>query len=163
MKNKHIEREGSWHLTLARAVKKCTKSVGRGIGPARQSGTVDLDAIVSLDLPWRSTDNNFPVGLKSVFIAGTPFLTREIELSLALATHVFLDPKAKVVKWRLPYRRLIPPLGILAPLRQGQLLTVVMMMMMGRCRAPLGLRLRFWQVVSGVSVLRLDIPYGAPG
>ena len=91
MKDKHTELVGSWLLPLGRAVWKSSKSVQQGIGPARQSGTVDLYHIHLIDIPWIPDRTQFPVGLKEMVICGCFFVTREIEISLALAKHVRID------------------------------------------------------------------------
>ena len=70
MKDKHIELVGSWSLLLGHAVHKANKSVMRGIGPARQSYTIDLNSILDLRLPWVPDKLKHPLGLVNMSIAG---------------------------------------------------------------------------------------------
>ena len=90
MKDRHIEITGDWPLSLYGAAKSVAKSVTRGIGPPRQSDSIDIEKIHLLDIPWDLGIKGFPVGSKQFAIVGTFYMTREIELSLAMRSHVII-------------------------------------------------------------------------
>eukprot|EP00971_Amphidinium_carterae_P181235 3595236-Amphidinium_carterae.1 len=47
-KQAHIDAGGSWSESLDQLARACTRSVLRGLGPARQSAPLDLNAVAAL-------------------------------------------------------------------------------------------------------------------
>ena len=101
-KDRHVELYKSWPDDLARAARRCTRSVLRGIGPAKQAGVLDMQAIKLLQLSDAPLTPSGPVGPGNLMEMGTFWLPREIEVSLALLSSVTHDVSATTYTWNLP-------------------------------------------------------------
>ena len=105
-KERHISLTGEWPALLAQEMKMAKRSVGRGLGPSRQSEPLQLERISELEPEVLESASplvpNGPVGPFNVAVLDTYFLLREIESSLSLATSVTVDEATKTVRWLLP-------------------------------------------------------------
>ena len=87
-KREHINTGGTWNQLLERVGADCVKSVMRGLGPGRQSAPYPLEQVVVLRLHEQPMVEQGPVNPRALAVLGAWFLTREIELSLALYMNV---------------------------------------------------------------------------
>ena len=104
IKDLHIEKGFDWTVCLERAFRKSKRAVCRGIGPARQSAALDLDAAFKV-LENRSAApvcNRGPVGLRNLLVAGCFWMLRELEISCAKICHLKVDMDHSWVDWTLP-------------------------------------------------------------
>ena len=109
-KREHINAGGTWNQLLERVGADCVKSVMRGLGPARQSAPFPLEQVAVLCLNEQPLVEQGPVNPRALAVLGAWFLTREIELSLALCKNVTVVNNGGVlaVKWRLPASKTDP-------------------------------------------------------
>ena len=107
-KEQHIREGHSWSPQLDAVSKDCSRSVLRGIGPPRQSAEYPLLTVHCLDLGHQLVVTSGPVSPVQLLTLGAFFLTREIELSLALQRHITLDRSTLVVRWLLPASKTDP-------------------------------------------------------
>ena len=109
-KREHINAGGTWNQLLERVGADCVKSVMRGLGPARQSAPYPLEQVAVLCLNEQPLVEQGPVNPRALAVLGAWFLTREIELSLALCKNVTVVNNGGVlaVKWRLPASKTDP-------------------------------------------------------
>ena len=105
-KHEHIEKGGIWDDLLVQTARDCTRSVMRGIGPPRQSAALDLDGITRLPDRPLALSAGGPISPMCLIVMGSFFLTREVELSLALAEHVTIE--GRIVVWTLPASKTDP-------------------------------------------------------
>ena len=105
IKDQHIGAGFVWDQGLDRASRKITRSVLRGIGPAKQAGTLDVIKVAGLKLGPEPLVASGPLGPGNLMLAGSFWLTREIELSLALAKHVEFNVERETVNWLLPAKK----------------------------------------------------------
>ena len=105
-KAEHIEQyaihQVPWTNELRFEMAKAYRSVTRGSGPGRQSHPLDILAVSRLS---HSMDPCFPTGPVNptgFCILGGFFLTREIEISLALYDHIQFNDTNLSVSWNLP-------------------------------------------------------------
>lgn len=87
-KEEHVRLGAEWTRSLDDTVRLASRVAHRGIWPARKSAPLDLPALEDVDLVTECFTPNGPVGPLDMVIAGSFFLTREIELSLAMSSHV---------------------------------------------------------------------------
>ena len=106
-KDRHIQITGEWPQGLARAARRASRSVMRGIGEAKQSGCFKLSDLATMPYESEPLVKDGPVGVRNLMIAGSLFMLREIECSLALAAHVTID-EAGTVAWTLPVSKTDP-------------------------------------------------------
>ena len=106
-KREHIQAGGVWDQVLDYTAKECTRSVTRGLGPPRQSAPLDIKAVAAVHLSVAPLCEGGPINPKALIILGSFFLTREIEISLALCrnVHILVGP---VVCWVLPASKTDP-------------------------------------------------------
>ena len=103
MKDAHVEHGYAWDDQLARAFRRSRRAVTRGIGPARQSAALSInEAFAAFNGRLELEDISSPVGLRSLFIAGSFWMLRELEISCAKVSHVHVDDEACTVDWILP-------------------------------------------------------------
>ena len=102
MKDEHITLGHLWSEQLSRCSTKVERSVSRGIGPSRQCVGLDLVAVSQLGLPKDQLSQGGPIGPGNLVVAGSFFMLREIEASLALWQSVTFDVGARLVSWNLP-------------------------------------------------------------
>ena len=106
-KNKHLQ-HFEWTTMLGKIARDAARSVLRGIGPARQSATLDINAVFKLKDDGEPLVEHGPVGAINMIILGMFFLLREIEASLSLASSVSIEPNSKRVTWNLPATKTDP-------------------------------------------------------
>ena len=82
----------------------------RGFGPGRQTAPYPLEQVAVLRLNEQPLVEQGPVNPRALAVLGAWFLTREIELSLALCKNVTVVTNGGVlaVKWRLPASKTDP-------------------------------------------------------
>ena len=109
-KREHINTGGTWHQLLERVGADCVKSVTRGLGPGRQSAPYHLEQVAALRLNEHPLVAQGPVNPRALAVLGAWFLTREIELSLALCKNITVVTNGGVlaVKWCLPASKTDP-------------------------------------------------------
>ena len=108
-KDFHIELNYEWTDSLQRVLRRVCRSICRGIGPARQPAALPLDEVAaSSTLGVAPLVERGPVNPRAVVIAGSFFLTREIEASLARRGHITFDTTRLCVTWNLPCSKTDP-------------------------------------------------------
>jgi hypothetical protein len=101
VKTVHVERGHAWSEQLEGIARWTTRSVLRGIGPARQSRPFRLSAVMALqcsDAPLVIGGPKFPL---QAMMVGSMFLLREVELAGIAVEHVSLDAARQEVTVRL--------------------------------------------------------------
>ena len=101
-KSLHLELGHTWTEALALTAKRIERSVTRGIGPASQCKSLALPDVIALDLPDSPLVGGGPVGPSCLVVAGSFFMLREIEASLALWKSVTIKTAKLTVTWVLP-------------------------------------------------------------
>ena len=104
IKDLHIGEGFDWSMCLERAFRKSKRAVNRGIGPARQSAALDLEAA------FKALDNRScapvcdrgPMGLRNLIVVGCFWMLRELEISCAKIGHLEVDLAHSWVDWTLP-------------------------------------------------------------
>ena len=89
VKDLHIMTGHPWTIQLDRSSRNVSRSVLRGIGPARQAGTMDVSKLPLTEVSVEPVVEGGPIGPLNLIIVGSFWLTREIEISLALTKNVF--------------------------------------------------------------------------
>jgi hypothetical protein len=107
-KDAHIDEGYDWTPGLSRRVHKVTRSVTRGIGPSWQTLDIDLQDVASQKFPNTPLCSGGPIGPKNGYISGSFFMTREVELSLAVWEHIDIIWKARKVTLNLPASKTDP-------------------------------------------------------
>ena len=87
--------------------RECARSLSRGLGPPRQSAEISLREVVRLNLDVEPLCSSGPINPGCMFVLGSYFLLREIELSLALVAN-FQVVEGPVVIWKLPASKTDP-------------------------------------------------------
>ena len=87
---------------LERAGRKAERAVKRGMGPSAQAGTFDVAALALASADRTPNTRKGPQFPRHAMIAGSFFLTREVELSAAKMGDFTVDESAYTVKWHLP-------------------------------------------------------------
>ena len=97
IKDHHIGHGHPWSDFLTRAFRKARRAVGRGIGPARQSADLNLEAAYNALAAHdgRPVCKGGPLG--SLLVCGSFWMLRELELSCALVCHVSADQENMTV------------------------------------------------------------------
>ena len=101
-KNAHVEAGHDWTQLLDHTRAWVTRSVLRGIGPARQSCSFVYHRLLLLPLtplPLHPDGPQHPVRFALLAVA---FLLREIEASTAVLGSWTIDTDTKEISWRLP-------------------------------------------------------------
>lgn len=109
-KEEHVRLGAEWTRSLDDIARPASRSAQRGIGPARQSAPLDLPALEDLDPISKAFTPNGPMGALDMAIAGSFFLMREIEISLAVSSHVTLQGSGigLTASWNLPVSKTNP-------------------------------------------------------
>ena len=102
LKSLHIETGHEWSDVLSLVSKRVERSVTRGIGPSSQCRSFDVGEVCSLDLGASPLVDKGPIGPGNLLVAGSFFMLREIEASLALWKSVTLNEAKKIITWNLP-------------------------------------------------------------
>lgn len=106
----HVRMGAEWNRSLDDTAGLASRSAQRGTGPPHQSAPLDPPALADVDLVDEAFTANGPMGPLDMAIAGAFFLTREIELSRALASHVDLKGSGNGLSasWNLPVSKTNP-------------------------------------------------------
>ena len=109
-KRTHIAAGFVWDQQMDLASRDTSRSVARGLGPARQSAELDVDRIGALKCDGLPLVAGGPLNPVIQFVLGAFFLMREIELSCALFRNVaIIESGSKCqVKWMLPASKTDP-------------------------------------------------------
>ena len=102
-KDEHIASGFPWNDLLERSKRRATASATRGMGPGRQSAALDLTKVAGLKLSvWEPLATGGPVNPRALIVAGSFFLTREIEAGNALLADCSFNIADRSVSWNLP-------------------------------------------------------------
>jgi hypothetical protein len=101
VKQAHVTAGFQWTQQLDLSGRQCSTSVGRGLGPPRQSAAVDLVRLQALDTDNDLVGDKFVNNGKHMLIIGSFFLMREIESSLALVCNAELDLELRIIRLKL--------------------------------------------------------------
>ena len=83
-------------------------STRRGLGPARQSGPVDFEKLINMDIGKEPLRDGGPVGPRNAMVLFTYFLVRGVDGSMAKVGDVTLNSEARTVSWRLSVSKTDP-------------------------------------------------------
>ena len=98
----HIEANFDWDQLLAHIGKRVTRSVLRGIGPARQSDGFRFGLLRKLPRECAPVSENGPCGPARLTLLAILFLFREIEVSTSRVSAWSFDHEAQDLTWHLP-------------------------------------------------------------
>jgi hypothetical protein len=101
IKSVHVEAGHSWTEQLEGMGRWTTRSVLRGIGPARQSRPFKLNDVLGLPLDFEPLVTNGPRFPIHAVLIGSMFLLREVELAGILLENVTLEERLQEVTIRL--------------------------------------------------------------
>ena len=110
-KRLHEMADGEVTPALRLALRDARRSCERGLGPARRAEGIPLEALAALPEDWFAPVEGGPVSARAALIAGTWWLTREIELSNAPAAMVSFreDQNGRLAAtWHLPASKTDP-------------------------------------------------------
>ena len=102
MKGRHIEEGFFWTQLLSHTANWVTRSVTRGIGPARQSCGFNFVKLCRLPRTSEPLVVDGPQHAVVMALLASLFLLREIEVSTARTDAWSLDYEAMELKWNLP-------------------------------------------------------------
>ena len=102
MKALHLESGHPWTDALTLMAKRFERSVTRGFGLASQCRSFDVGEVASLDLGAAPLVDQGPTGPGNLLVAGSFFMLREIEASLALWRSVTSNENKLIINWVLP-------------------------------------------------------------
>ena len=91
-----------WTEELTVEIKGALRSITRGRGPSKQSCPIDLGKIIKLGNIEAPVVDEGPIGMSDLMIIGTFFMARELELSCAKCSHLFIDVIVSEVTWNMP-------------------------------------------------------------
>ena len=97
----HIESGHPWTDLLEVTGRWVTRSVQRGIGPARQSRPLSMAKLLALNSSEEPLVEGGPIWPVRALLLGSIFLLREVELAAATTGHIRLDMEACEVTWKL--------------------------------------------------------------
>jgi hypothetical protein len=107
-KAEHTRLGYAWSPQLALELKAGLRSLGRGIGPARQSQTFDLLLIAACLAKEPDQDDGQPLFPGYAVVLGSLWVLREIELAWAVWSDITVDDCDRKVTWRLPVSKTDP-------------------------------------------------------
>ena len=107
-KSQHVREGHHWTDQLELAFKEAKRSVERGQGPARQSAPLDVVAVASQSVGFEPIHGDWPVNPKGLFVMGSMFMMREIEISLTRVCHIKLNVASGTLAWLLPASKTDP-------------------------------------------------------
>ena len=102
MESLHIEAEHPWSDLLGHTVIWVSRSVERGIGPARQSCSFEFQKLVKLERFPNPIVTGGPQQPMHLAILASLFLLREIEASTSLTDAWTFDHSRSELSWKLP-------------------------------------------------------------
>ena len=107
-KARHKELGHQWSDQLDNAVRWCTRSVVRGIGPPRQSQPLWFHNLLRLELDFQPLVQDGPIGPWHLAMLATMFLLREIEVAHALRSSLTYNCTMQEVTLLLPVSKSDP-------------------------------------------------------
>ena len=102
IKAEHVLRGHDWTQILDLMGRWSTRSVLRGIGPARQSQAIDLLRVYAIPVELDPVFPGGPVSPRRLFILGSQFILRELEIAVAVVSHWTFDHTLSTITWNLP-------------------------------------------------------------
>ena len=102
IKAEHVIRGHDWTQILDLMGRWSTRSVLRGIGPARQSQAIDLLRVYSIPVDRDPVFPGGPLSPRRLFILGSQFILRELEIAVAVVSHWSFDFTLNTITWNLP-------------------------------------------------------------
>ena len=102
IKGQHIEAGHGWTQLHAHTARWVSRSVTRGIGPARQSCSFDFRRLCMLPRTSEPLVTNGPQQPIVMALLATIFLLREVEVSTSVASAWRFDHTCLEVTWNLP-------------------------------------------------------------
>ena len=99
-KGHHIEEGHDWTQQLAHELTQAGRSLGRGLGPPRQSATFDLERL-ALTPEVVSRKPGSPLFPKQALLLGSLWVLREIELAWTKWGDIVIDSDSSVIHWTL--------------------------------------------------------------
>ena len=100
-KDEHLQQGHPWTDILARAHRRFSLSVQRGIGPPQQSEPLSFPKLMDLDFSVPPLVDQGPVNTKAVVIMFTFWFIRDLEGCMAKVPDLTLNHHTRVVTWRL--------------------------------------------------------------
>ena len=97
----HIESGYPWTDLLDVTGRWVTRSVLRGIGPARQSRPLSMAKLLTLESTEEPLIEGGPIWPIRSLLLGSIFLLREVELAASTTGHIRLDTESCEVTWKL--------------------------------------------------------------
>ena len=102
IKSAHLEQGHDWNQHLDAAARWCTRSVLRGIGPARQSCAFRFDELMLLKLGHQPLTPDGCYGPWHMTVLSSLFLLREVEVAQSSFDHWLFNDKSMEITWTLP-------------------------------------------------------------
>jgi hypothetical protein len=96
-KEEHIRRGHVWTQVLDWVARQCSRSVTRGIGPARQSAGFSVADVAALDVDLQEVVVDGPLNGQAMLVVASFFMLREAEITAAIIEHLHMDEKKKVM------------------------------------------------------------------
>ena len=104
----HIRRGGAWTDALAQEARESFRSVLRGIGPARQSASLDSERIHGFGLGTEPMVEGGTTGPGRWAVVATFWVLREIEIVAAPDSNWIIDTARRRNTARLPVTKIDP-------------------------------------------------------
>ena len=101
VKSFHLDAEYPWTEHLVHVSRWTTRSVLRGIGPARQSQPIPLPLVMALPTQVQPYVKDGPTHPREAYLLGSIFLLREVELSATRVDHLVFNKPDSTVTWTL--------------------------------------------------------------
>ena len=101
MKGYHLDHGHAWTENLIHVGRWTTRSVLRGIGPARQSQPIPLPLVMSLQSQLDPLVANGPTHPRETYLLAACFLLREVEVSATRVEHVIVNIAEDTITWTL--------------------------------------------------------------
>ena len=100
-KGHHIEQGYDWTQQLAHELTQAGRSLGRGLGPPRQSAAFDLQRVAcSPSVPAPSSQGG-PIFPKETILLGSLWVLREIEIAWTSWGDIVVDVEGMLIYWTL--------------------------------------------------------------
>ena len=101
LKSFHLDFEHPWTEHLEHVGRWTTRSVLRGIGPARQSQPIPLPGVMALASRLDPCVKDGPTHPRVAYLLGAIFLLREVELSATRLEHLAFNKGDTTIRWSL--------------------------------------------------------------
>ena len=101
MKGYHLDEGHTWTERLVHVGRWTTRSVMRGIGPARQSQPIPLPLVMALHTQLEPLVMHGPTHPRETYLLAACFLLREVEISATRVEHVDINLAEGTITWTL--------------------------------------------------------------